>query len=219
RSLPYADHARRGVSDGGRERDSHRDDDLAGREAVADRLERARGVFERDREDHDASARSRVAVLETLDGRTGYLAAHVRRGRRGGRGALERAGPDHHRAPRRAEAQRETEALVPGAAENGNRPFAHQRISRASDSVYPTQMAETGAAYTPTGIAQRGSRALAIRWSDGAETVLDVRALRLACGCAAGVDEWSGPGGPDPRAVPGGVHPVRVQPVGPYPIH
>jgi ATP-binding protein involved in chromosome partitioning len=79
-------------------------------------------------------------------------------------------------------------------------------------------MAEKGAAYTPTGIAQRGSRALAIRWSDGGETVLDVRELRLACGCAECVDEWSGAGRLDPSSVPEDVHPLRVHTVGRYAI-
>ena len=79
-------------------------------------------------------------------------------------------------------------------------------------------MAEPRAAYTPTGISQRGARALAIRWSDGGETVLDVRALRLACGCAECIDEWSGDGRLDPASVPEDVHPVRVQTVGRYAI-
>ena len=79
-------------------------------------------------------------------------------------------------------------------------------------------MAEKGAAYTPTEIAQRGSRALAIRWSDGAESVLDVRELRLACGCAECVDEWSGAGRLDPASVPEDVHPVRIHTVGRYAI-
>ena len=71
---------------------------------------------------------------------------------------------------------------------------------------------------TPIEIAQRGPRTLAIRWSDGAETRLDVRALRLACGCAVCVDEWSGEGRLDPAAVPDDVHPLRIQPVGRYAI-
>jgi len=79
-------------------------------------------------------------------------------------------------------------------------------------------MAEKAAAYTPTEITQRGSRALAIRWSDGAESVLDVRELRLACGCAECVDEWSGAERLDPARVPEDVRPVRVQPVGRYAI-
>ena len=79
-------------------------------------------------------------------------------------------------------------------------------------------MAEPGAAYTPTQISQRGPRALAIRWSDGGESVIDVRALRLACGCAECIDEWSGAGRVDPVSVPEDVHPVRIQPVGRYAI-
>jgi ATP-binding protein involved in chromosome partitioning len=79
-------------------------------------------------------------------------------------------------------------------------------------------MAEKGAAYTPTGIAQRGARSLAISWSDGTETVLDVRELRLACGCAECIDEWSGAGRLDPGSVPEDVRPVRIQTVGRYAI-
>lgn len=79
-------------------------------------------------------------------------------------------------------------------------------------------MTEGAAAYTPVEIAQRGSRGLAIRWSDGAESLLDVRALRLACGCAVCVDEWSGEERLDPASVPEDVHPLRIQPVGRYAI-
>jgi ATP-binding protein involved in chromosome partitioning len=79
-------------------------------------------------------------------------------------------------------------------------------------------MVEKGAAYTPTGIAQRGARSLAIAWSDGTETVLDVRELRLACGCAECIDEWSGAGRLDPGSVPEDVRPVRIQTVGRYAI-
>ena len=79
-------------------------------------------------------------------------------------------------------------------------------------------MAEKAAAYTPTAISQRGPRELAIRWSDGGETVLDVRALRLACACANCIDEWSGAGRLDPASVPADVHPLRIQAVGRYAI-
>jgi ATP-binding protein involved in chromosome partitioning len=79
-------------------------------------------------------------------------------------------------------------------------------------------MAEKGAAYTPTEIAQRGSRELVIRWADGAQSALDVRALRLACACAECIDEWSGEGRLDPASVPEDVHPLRIQTVGRYAI-
>lgn len=71
---------------------------------------------------------------------------------------------------------------------------------------------------TPRNIAQKGSRTLAITWQDEHESEYDVRALRLACGCAECVDEWSGEERLDESAVPADVAPVRIQPVGRYAI-
>jgi len=71
---------------------------------------------------------------------------------------------------------------------------------------------------TPTGIRQAGPRTLAIAWADGTESRYDVRALRLACGCAHCVDEWTGEGRLDPSSVPEDVRPVRIDPVGRYAI-
>ena len=71
---------------------------------------------------------------------------------------------------------------------------------------------------TPTAIRQAGPRTLAIVWADGHESRYDVRELRLACGCAHCVDEWTGAGRLDPASVPEDVHPVRIEPVGRYAI-
>jgi len=46
-------------------------------------------------------------------------------------------------------------------------------------------------AITPVQIRQSGERELTIRWSDGRESIYPVRDLRLACGCAHCIDEWS----------------------------
>ena len=46
----------------------------------------------------------------------------------------------------------------------------------------------------------------------------DVRALRLACGCASCIDEWTGEERLDPESVPEDVHPLRIEPVGRYAI-
>jgi ATP-binding protein involved in chromosome partitioning len=73
-------------------------------------------------------------------------------------------------------------------------------------------------AFTPARIAQQGPRNLAIAWGDGAESVFDVRALRLACACAECVDEWSGRPRLDAASVPADVRPVRIEPVGRYAI-
>jgi ATP-binding protein involved in chromosome partitioning len=73
-------------------------------------------------------------------------------------------------------------------------------------------------ATTPTKIEQLGPRTLGVAWADGAESALDVRELRLACGCAQCVDEWSGAGRLDASAVPADVHPVKISGVGRYAI-
>jgi ATP-binding protein involved in chromosome partitioning len=73
-------------------------------------------------------------------------------------------------------------------------------------------------ATTPTKIEQRGPRTLGIAWADGAESLLDVRELRLACGCAQCVDEWTGAERLDASAVPADVHPVKISGVGRYAI-
>jgi len=71
---------------------------------------------------------------------------------------------------------------------------------------------------TPTAIGQAGPRALRIAWADGHESLYEVRRLRLACGCAACVDEWSGENRLDDAAVPQDVRPLHIQPVGRYAI-
>ena len=71
-------------------------------------------------------------------------------------------------------------------------------------------------ATTPTEISQAGPRELRIQWADGAVHRFDVRALRLACGCARCIDEWTGEDRLDPASIPEDVHPLRIEPVGRY---
>ena len=78
-------------------------------------------------------------------------------------------------------------------------------------------MAETSAE-TPTRIEQHDPRTLAIEWGDGVLSLMDVRALRLACGCAVCVDEWSGEPLLAPESVDADVAPIGIQPVGRYAI-
>jgi len=82
--------------------------------------------------------------------------------------------------------------------------------------VAPTTDGER--AFVPTTIEQAGPQSLAITWADGHRSVYAVRALRLACGCAVCVDEWTGEERLDEAAVPADVRPVRIQPVGRYAI-
>jgi ATP-binding protein involved in chromosome partitioning len=72
--------------------------------------------------------------------------------------------------------------------------------------------------HTPTQIQQCDPRTLSIVWADGMESLLDVRALRLACRCAECVDEWSGEALLAPDRVSEDVAPVGIQSVGRYAI-
>ena len=71
---------------------------------------------------------------------------------------------------------------------------------------------------TPTEIAQHGARELRIAWADGESHLYDVRELRLACGCASCIDEWTGEERLDPSSVPEDVRPLRIESVGRYAI-
>ena len=71
---------------------------------------------------------------------------------------------------------------------------------------------------TPTKIGQAGPRKLQITWGDGVTHVYEVHGLRLACGCAKCVDEWSGEDRLDPAGIPEDVQPVKIEPVGRYAI-
>jgi ATP-binding protein involved in chromosome partitioning len=73
-------------------------------------------------------------------------------------------------------------------------------------------------AHTPAQIGQRDAQTLAIEWADGETSLIDVRALRLACGCARCIDEWSGQPLLAPDSVPEDVAPQAIQSVGRYAI-
>jgi len=70
----------------------------------------------------------------------------------------------------------------------------------------------------PTKIQQHDPETLAITWADGDESLYNVRELRLACGCAECVDEWTGTSRLDSANVPQDVRPRSIEPVGRYAI-
>ena len=71
----------------------------------------------------------------------------------------------------------------------------------------------------PKAMKQAGPHELAITWTDGRESVYDVRMLRLACPCAQCVDEMTGKKVLQESTVPADVKPVVINPVGRYAIH
>lgn len=71
---------------------------------------------------------------------------------------------------------------------------------------------------TPTEIRQHDPQTLAILWTDGLESLYDVRELRLACGCAECVDEWTGTPRLKDDRVPRDIQPRSIETVGRYAI-
>lgn len=74
----------------------------------------------------------------------------------------------------------------------------------------PTPPAAIGTDVTTDG------KVLRLHWEDGKRTASTARALRLACPCAACVDEWTNARTLDPDSVPETLTIRRVEPVGNY---
>ncbi len=70
----------------------------------------------------------------------------------------------------------------------------------------------------PTDIKSSGDL-ITIRWSDGHQSRYASRDLRLACRCAACVDEWTHQSMIKPDQVPMGIKPKNIQVMGNYALH
>ena len=70
--------------------------------------------------------------------------------------------------------------------------------------------------FFPADLKQVDSKHLGITWSDGHQSVYNVKALREACYCAVCKDEFTGENRIPPGSIPEGVYPAEIQPVGRY---
>lgn len=75
-----------------------------------------------------------------------------------------------------------------------------------------------GAAEVPVALHRRDARTLVVRWQDGHDQQIDARDLRLACRCAACIDEMSGRAVLNPSTVPLNITPTRIWSLGNYAI-
>lgn len=72
---------------------------------------------------------------------------------------------------------------------------------------------------TPVGIDLQDSQdRIKVSWSDGTDTIVPYRVLRLKCRCAVCVDEMTGKPLLDPQTVPLGIGVANCQEVGLYGI-
>src|SRR4051794_25591039 len=60
---------------------------------------------------------------------------------------------------------------------------------------------------------------VAIAWSDGHQSRYEARDLRLACRCAACVDEWTHQSLIKPDLIPKSITPKAIEVVGSYALH
>ena len=71
----------------------------------------------------------------------------------------------------------------------------------------------------PTKVEPAGPAGMRIVWDDAHESPYAYRALRLACPCAACVDEFTGEKRLDPATVPADVHAVKTGTIGRYALN
>lgn len=83
---------------------------------------------------------------------------------------------------------------------------------------HPDAVRGDGARDVPVGMRKADARTLEVLWQDGTRQEIDVRDLRLSCGCALCRDEMTGRPILDPATVPLDIAPVEVRNVGAYAI-
>ena len=69
---------------------------------------------------------------------------------------------------------------------------------------------------TAVDIRREGDAALGIDWADRSTSVIPLREIRLACGCAVCRDELTGAPLLDPESIPPDIRAYRIAPVGNY---
>lgn len=105
-------------------------------------------------------------------------------------------------APKTAETTENTVANI--SSEDSAAPDFHSPENPGPAPLFLTKLAKTE------------DNRLILHWTDGATSVFPYRDLRLACPCAACVDEWTKEPLLNPDNIPADVHPLRFFTVGRY---
>lgn len=99
-------------------------------------------------------------------------------------------------------------------------PFVWDWASGTGAPPWRDDLVAVGGSPTmPVGFAQRDPQTLSVLWEDGSRHDVDVRDLRLACRCAACVEEMSGRPLLDPGTVDPAVVPRSITAVGNYAVN
>lgn len=72
------------------------------------------------------------------------------------------------------------------------------------------------ASSTAVGLRRVGDNLLGVEWADGTESVLPLREIRIACGCAVCCNELTGEPLLDPASVSKDIRASSITPVGNY---
>jgi len=106
-----------------------------------------------------------------------------------------------------------------GLPTTGLRPFAWTWEPNEGEPAWlESEVRPAGSRTTAIGFCRRDARTLSVLWEDGRRDDLDVRHLRLACPCAACVEEMSGRPLLDPKSVRPDVTPRAITSTGNYAI-
>jgi ATP-binding protein involved in chromosome partitioning len=99
------------------------------------------------------------------------------------------------------------------------KPFAWTwETSEGEPAWVDSAVRPSGSRTTAVGYRRRDARTLSVLWEDGHRNDFDIRDLRLACHCAACVEEMSGRPLLDPKSVRPDVTPRTITSVGNYAI-
>jgi ATP-binding protein involved in chromosome partitioning len=127
----------------------------------------------------------------------------------------------HPDAPAAA-AYRDIAAILSGRAQVAAgmpTPFDWHWADDASKPKPAAHAAQAGgAAEVLMALGRRDAHTLSLRWQDGHDQQINTRDLRLACRCAACIDEMSGRAVLDPATVPMNIAPTRIWSLGNYAI-